>query len=1018
MTFLQQLAQTILQRDDIALKDTLIVLPNKRARRMLQKELAAGIAHPCFSPTIFSIDEFIHKLSDYTLCDDIELLHILFKAYQKFDHAKSEKLAAFLSWAETFIHDISEIDMQLADASKIFGNLSDLKELETVFGRETLSPNQQRYLKFYSSLHGLYQDFNSFLDEAKLAYEGKIYKDVAEHLLDYAPKFKFKRYIFAGFQTLSPSEMALAQYYHQEHQAEFYFDIDDFYRSNYTPFINILQNKLKIKDLNWIHHDYATIPKEIFLVGASKSMNQIFYAIEQLNRIEKEEGSLNNTVLVFADEKLLIPFLHCYDCSKANLTMGYPLNATPAYALLATLISCARNGQRFQSMQQQNEMLYYHRDVFSFFRNPLIINYLFSNSQQHENFLKDLLALNSILYPRQNLSFQVAETLETAEFPDLSGKPADMLQAIIDFFKLLQSRCIQAGTSPFDQHCLSMIINGLQEALNYLHLFQTDITDLESAVFIINHLIQRNSIPLKGNPSEGLQIMGLLETRALDFKNVIMLSVNEGTLPAGRSSNSLILHEIKRYFGLPTYQEKDTVYGYHFFRLLQRAEQVHLLYNTDSDTSLAEKSRFLKQLDFEINAQNLTNIQLHEFVLPTMVSSEQQSTEFSIAKTEAIVEKLLNMEYTYSQLNDYLNCPLQFYLKHIAKIEASEDISESVEQKLIGNAIHDLLDKIGNQLIERPSDYPRIIGEALQDLDESVEKAMRKAVLQEHKNSDENKIYIDLSRGKSFLATEVVKKAVTSYLNKLKEDFEKAEKEQYSFKILATEQKLTSTVNVAEHPIKLKGFADRIDLRKGLVTLLDYKTGYVGDKGLKCDDLSDIFTGTEHKQLLQLLMYAYLYDRDQGLGVSDQKTDNGIQNSKFKIQNPIAPKTVNCQLSTVNYSCGIISFQRLYKKEQHELFPTFQLSENSNQDTGDSDQGTDSKIQNSKFKIQNSSDPETVNSESLITPKILELFESHLINLLRDIINPELPFVQTDDEKHCRYCDYSAICKKSLSQDE
>ncbi len=1025
MTFLQQLAQTILQRDDIALKDTLIVLPNKRARRMLQQELAAGISKPCFSPTIFSIDEFIHKLSDYTLCDDIELLHILFKAYQQFDHAKSEKLASFLSWAETFIHDISEIDMQLADASKIFGNLSDIKELETVFGRETLSPNQQRYLKFYSSLHELYLGFNSFLDKEKLAYEGKIYKDVAEHLLDYAPKFKFKRYIFAGFQTLSPSEMALAQYYHQEHQAEFYFDIDDFYRSNYTPFINILQNKLKLKDLNWIHQDYASIPKEIFLVGASKSMNQIFYAIEQLNRIEKEEGSLNNTVLVFADEKLLTPFIHCYDCSKANLTMGYPLAATPAYALLASLISCARNGQRFQSIQQQDEMLYYHRDVFSFFRNPLIVNYLFSNAQQHGEFIKDLLALNSILYPRQALRFPTNGTLEAPEFPDLSGTPANMLQSVTSFFELLQSQCIQAGTSSFDQHCLSMIIDGLQEAMRYLQHFHTDTTDLESAVFIINHLIQRNSIPLKGSPSEGLQIMGLLETRTLDFKNVIMLSVNEGTLPAGRSSNSLILHEVKRYFDLPTYQEKDTVYGYHFFRLLQRAEQIHILYNTDSDTSLAEKSRFLKQLDFEINAQHLSNIQLHELVLPTMVSSEQQNKEFSIAKTDAIVEKLLNMEYTYSQLNNYLNCPLQFYLKHVAKIEPAEDISESVEQKLIGNAIHDLLDKIGDLLIERPTDYPRIIGEALQNIDASVEKAMRKAVLQEHKNSDENKIYIDLSRGKSFLATEVVKKAVTSYLSKLKEDFEQAEKEQYSFKILATEQKLTATVNVDDQAIKLKGFADRIDLRKGLVTLLDYKTGYVDDKGLKCDDLSDIFTGTEHKQLLQLLMYAYLFDRGQetgdrvqDTGYSDQGTANEIQNPKSKIQNPSAPKTVNCQLSTVNYSCGIISFQRLYKKEQHELYPTFQFS-------GDSDQGTDSEIQNSKFKIQNPSPQKTVNcqlsivnSENLITPKILELFESHLINLLRDIINPELPFVQTDDENHCRYCDYAAICKKSTTQDE
>ena len=1139
MTFLQQLAGTILQHSDMPLKDTLIVLPNKRARRMLQKELAAGISQPCFSPTIFSIDEFIHKLSDYTLCDDIELLHILFQAYLQFDHAKSEKLASFLSWAETFIHDISEIDMQLADATKIFGNLSDIKELETVFGRETLSPNQQRYLKFYSSLHELYQSFNSFLDEEKLAYEGKIYKDVAEHLLDYARKFKFKRYIFAGFQTLSPSEMAIAQYYHQEHQAEFYFDIDDFYRSNYTPFISILQNKLKIKDLNWIHHDYATLTKEIFLVGASKSMNQIFYAIEQLNRIEKEEGSLNNTVLVFADEKLLIPFIHCYDCSKANLTMGYPLAATPAYALLATLISCARNGQRFQSMQLQDEMLYYHRDVFSFFRNPLIVNYLFSSSQQHELFLKDLLALNNILYPRQALHFPTDGSLIAIEFPDLSGNPTEILQSITAFFELLQAQCSQAGTSTFDQYCLNLIIDGLQKASSYLQHFHTDITDLESAIFIINHLIQRNSIPLKGNPSEGLQIMGLLETRTLDFKNVIMLSVNEGTLPAGRSSNSLILHEVKRYFDLPTYQEKDTVYGYHFFRLLQRAEQIHLLYNTDSDTSLAEKSRFLKQLDFEISAQHLDNIHLHELVLPTMVSSEQQSKEFSIAKTDAIVETLLNMEYTYSQLHTYLNCPLQFYLKHVAKIEPAEDISESVEQKLIGNAIHDLLDKIGQQLINEPTAYPQIISESLRNIDTAVEKAMRKAILgvrdqgsgvsdqgsgdrgqgtnseiqdsgliplllegvAEGRGSDANiiqnsefkiqnsnnlspetcnlkpencqlstvnsKVYIDLTRGKSYLATEVVKKAVTSYLNKLKEEFEQAEKEHYSFKILATEQKLTATVNVDEQAIKLKGFADRIDLRKGLVTLLDYKTGYVDDKGLVCHNFDDIFTGTEHKQLLQLLMYAYLFDRgqgsgasnqgsgvsDQGAGIREQGTDSGIQdsgliplllegvaegrgsdaniiqNSKFRIQNSnnLSPETCNLSPETSNYACGIISFQRLYQKQPHELYPTFS-----------SDQGSESEIQNSEFKIQNSNKlspetchlkPETCNLKSdtcnlkpetynhLITPEILQLFEDHLINLLRDIINPALPFSQTDDVSHCRYCDYSAICKRHNTQD-
>ena len=920
MTFLQQLSQAILQRDDIPLKDTLIVLPNKRARRMLQKELASGISQPCFSPTIFSIDEFIRKLSDYTLCEDIDLLHNLFKAYQEFEHAKSEKLSAFLSWAETFIHDISEIDMQLADASKIFGNLSDIKELETVFGREKLTDSQQRYLQFYATLHNLYRQFNSFLDEEKLAYEGKIYKDTAENIIHYAQKFNFKRYIFAGFQTLSPSEMEIVRYYHQEHQAEFYFDIDKFYQENYTPFITILQNKLKIKELKWIHTDYASIPKQINIVGASKSMNQILYAIEQLNRIEQEEGNLNDTVLVFADEKLLTPFIHCYDCGKANLTMGYPLNATPAYALLSTLMETARNSQRFQSMQQ-GEFLYYHRDVFSFFRNPLIVNYLFPDTKTNKQFLKGLTDLNSIFFPRQTLDFS------GHTFPNLSGNPVEIMEEILNFFTLLTTLTADDKAKHFDHYCLSLILDKLQQALNHIREFDTQLIDLESSFFILKNLIQHISIPLKGSPSEGLQIMGLLETRALDFKNIIMLSVNEGTLPAGRSSNSLILHEVKKYFNLPTYQEKDTVYGYHFFRLLQRAEQVHLLYNTDSNTALAEKSRFLKQLDFEVKAQGLGNIHIHELVLPTHVNTEKSSNEISIGKNEAIIKQLKEKQYSYSHLNDYLNCPLQFYLKHIAHIEPADDISESVEQKLIGDAIHHLMDKIGQELIAQPAAYPQIIEDTLKNIDSQVEAAMKEAILGDRNqgtgvrgqgtdgtmhnvqctmhnaqctmhnaqctmhNEDglapetcmlkpescqpstvNPKIHIDLTHGKSYLATEVVKKAVIAYLKSMKADFEKAEKQQYSFKIIATEQKMTCTINVDQNPIQLKGYADRIDLRNGLVTLLDYKTGFVNDKGLSYEKFDDIFTGTEHKQLLQLLMYAYLYERSQRTGTSDQES--------------------------------------------------------------------------------------------------------------------------------------------------
>ena len=317
-----------------------------------------------------------------------------------------------------------------------------------------------------------------------------------------------------------------------------------------------------------------------------------------------------------------------------------------------------------------------------------------------------------------------------------------------------------------------------------------------------------------------------------------------------------------------------------------------------------------------------------------------------------------------------------------------------------------------------------------------------------------------MTHGKSYLATEVVKKAVIAYLKSMKADFEKAEKQQYSFKIIATEQKMTCTINVDQNPIQLKGYADRIDFRNGLVTLLDYKTGFVNDKGLSYEKFDDIFTGTEHKQLLQLLMYAYLYDRDQVEGSRYQGMDGEIQNSEFKIQNSnnlssencklitdnCQLSTVNCQLSTVNYQlstanylCGIISFQRLYQKKPHELYPIFQESGDNNQGTGVSDQGSDDGMHNVQCTMYNEQctmhnadnlstetcnlktdncQLSTVNSTNLITPEILRLFEKHLINLLRDIINPKQPFCQTDDVNHCVYCDYSAICKRQNTKDE
>lgn len=956
MTFIQKLSQAITQRNEVPLQETMVVLPNKRARKMLQEELSNALRQPCFSPAILSIDEFIHQLSDYQLGNKIELLSILFRCHNSFEHAKGENLSQFLSWAETFLHDISEIDMQMADASQIFSNIADIKDLETSFGKEKISANQQRYLEFYKSLYELYTRFNDALAESKTAYEGRIYRDAAENIQQYAPKFNFKRYIFAGFQTLSPTEMEIMAYFHEKHDAEFYFDIDNLYKEDYTPFIRILQKKLNLRELHWIEDDYANTDKEITVVGASKSISQIQYAIEQLNRIEKEEGTLSNTVLVFADESLITPFIHCYDCQKANLTMGYPLTATPAYSLLSSLLATARNGLRFQSLQQQDKFPYYHRDVMSFYRNPLVINNIFGNRTEHEKHIQNLIGTNSIFFQRETLGYG------DFEFPNLSGNCGEVFLNIIHFFEFLAEIKKKKQESDIDSYCLGLLIDNLRQSLHYLESFPTDI-DLDSAIFILNSLILGVSIPLKGCPSEGLQIMGLLETRTLDFKNVIILSVNEGILPAGKSSNSLILFDVKRHFGLPTYQEKDSVYGYHFLRLLQRAEQVFILYNTDSSTSLAEKSRFIKQLEFEIKRRKLNNIKFQEIVLTNAASTGQTNGSIIIGKDDGIIAQLLQKKYSYSQLNDYLNCPLQFYLKDVAHIEAAEDISENIEQKIIGDAIHHILDDAGQEVIRKRSDYKSIFSKIINHIDEVAENAMRHAILQDRHATEQDHVSIDLDHGKLYLATEIVKKSVKTYLTALTIEMDEFQKSGHAFEIRHTELKMEGTVKVQGHDITLTGIADRIDYRNGHITLLDYKTGYVDDKGLQYTEFEDIFQGTAHKQLLQLLMYGYLY-RQQS-----QKADG--------FPEPTPPP----------YACGIISFQRLFQKKQYELYPAF-IYQDSEAD------------------------------KNLMSEEVILLFESHLKQLLADIINPEIPFQQTKDDTHCNYCDYRDICHKQAKADD
>ena len=880
MTFLAELAGKILENKEIPFYDTAIILPNKRAAKFLQQHIVKGSEKPIFSPAIFAINDFIEALSPKTKLSRSLLLVKLFSIYKEFDYAKGKSFREFISWGETFLSDINDIDMQLADANEIFRNLGEIKELETSFGKETLTANQTYYIDFYIHLKDIYIKFTDSLLKEKNGYEGLLYKDVAENITIYASHLHYKRYIFAGLSTLAPSEIKIINYYCQHFKAELYFDYDIFYSEHYKSALDRLKNQLQIDSVNTISNHFASVKKTITQVGISKQLSQIYYAIDKLNEIKESKGNLDNTALVFADESLILPFIHSYDCSEANLTMGFPLKATAAYSLLQTIIEMVKNGNRFKEIQKNKEFLFYHKDLLAYFQNPIIQQCFFTKKEQ-KIFIDNIINNNQIFIKREYIP-----GLPSGSLPDFENTGYDFVFHLIQFYTRL--------TTNFDSrssYCpnIDFIIKGLEDTLKTLASFNTeDNPDILVIEYFIHENLKNLTIPFKGDFNQGLQIMGLLETRALDFENVIILSVNEGIIPSGKTQNSLIMYSVKRHFNLPTYQQKDSVYAYHFFRLLQRAQNIWLLYNNDSSDSLAEKSRFISQLEFEIKKQKIENNVLFRSesisILPDIKIGNIDL--FDIIKNENIIKKLRNIRFSPSNLSLYINCPLQFYLAEVEQIEKPKTINEKVELKVIGIVIHEILKEIFSKIKEDSSDSQLIINNSLKELKSNIHSKFA---------SNEDVGGQDLEKGRLFLATEITSRIIHNYLA-----YSKLELQENAFTVLELEKSYNQVIKIDNEEIELKGYIDRIDRRMEQITILDYKTGKVDTKNLQYKDMQTLFSDPTQKILFQLFMYAYLFHKN----------------------NPFEGTPL---------TCGIISFREINMNTGKSiLYPSISDSENGN----------------------------------------------------------------------------------------
>ncbi|MCQ2287064.1 MAG: PD-(D/E)XK nuclease family protein [Bacteroidales bacterium] len=970
-SFLKQIANHIHSEFNGDFSDVAVILPSQRAKHFLINELCRETTKPIFLPQLFTIDDFIESLSPLKRVSTSELLITLYDICQQADNRNKEDFVKFISWGTMFLKDINDIDLQMKNAHDIFTNLAQTKEIDITLFKETddKETKRKKYLDFYLSLSTYYDKLREALRENKVGYAGLLYRDVAENIESYLPIKTMKKYVFAGFNAFSPSEATIISYFLKQGLAEIFFDLDSFYYEQKIPdrlpaysqtvsdLIHLTISRLELteRDVHFIGQNYCAqgqTAKSISVTGISQNMQQVLYAIELLKTFENE---LDRTAVVFADESLIVPFLHAYDCSKTNLTMGYPLRGLPEYNLIQLIVQMIKNSRR---VSEQDSLSFYHRDIVALLRHSVIKTMLFDTDVASEKCLANFIANNKVI-----VSFEDLKSL----FENQEGINTDFSNALLEVMNSL----LLAGTAPLEAMInlydyLWRAFGNSQKEMNRANIYRLILDNLlkvkeliskisdesqwtiEAIEFFINEQCSSITLPIQGNPDKGLQVMGILETRALDFENIILLSANENILPVGKTQNSLIISDIKKYFHLPSYHEQNAVSAYHFFRLLQRAKKVHIIYNNDVSDMSGEKSRFIEQLKFENKRQN-AGIEIIEQNITAQPKLEFLENKISIDKTSAILDQLKSMKYSPTGLIKFNQCPLCFYLAKVAQIAPSQDIQEQMDAAIIGTVVHDILEQLFLKLKEKKesvnteylsdADIDKIFSDEEKDLDDHLQTAFKKAF-------NDRKIKLDnLDKGRNFLSKQVCKNYLQKYFTYFKEEAK------HISDFVCVENKFLATVKAEDSVVLLDGKIDRIDKCGGKLRILDYKTGKVEPKDLKFS-MEDI--GKKEKPF-QLLCYAYMLKNGKVVEKSeDGDEDEVILTDKFKEYKSL--------------DCGIVGLQSSMKREKECIFG---------------------------FEV---------------TDEMMEEFAKVLETILKDILDKDQKFSQTEDRQQCAYCDYASIC--------
>ncbi len=850
--FLQSVAEHINKNYSDSLDSLCVVIPNRRGALYLKKHLGALITEASWIPEILSAEDFVEKLSEIPAAGELALTFDLFGAYNKVLGAEAVNFEQFLRWAPQVMQDFNEVDRYLINSATVFENLKDIKEIESwSLGGDDLSPMQEKYLKFMQNMGKVYHELKKTVLEKGYAWQGLSYRIAHEKLLTGGYKLPHKKILFCGFNAVNLAEEEILGYLVDKNIAELIWDADNYYLKDRTQEAGLFLRRRKKwleKFPNFITDELVTGTKTVEITGVAGKMAQVASAAQTIEKILESSLALEKTAVVLCDETLLLPVLSALPkkVQSVNVTLEYPASITPLYDLYEHIIQMQINKKN-----SGKESAFYFKEVLAILYNPFYAD-LWEDNFFLQLLIKKLNKSNAVYIRTGLLKTWFAENFTQTEniFTGCENAQSavkvlcSMNEKIIEKLHLKANRSIELETALAFNKELSALQNALAS--------HEDIS-LKGLRILLKQVLAPSGIPFYGEPLSGLQIMGVLETRTLDFDNIIMLSVNEGVLPSGKSSASFIPDDLKRYLEMPLHGEKDAIYAYHFYRLLQRAKNISLIYNTETDTfGKGEKSRFITQLIAEWKKRN-SKVTITENILSLPVNQSSKVYGIHIEKTEAVLKSLQEKAQSEkglspTSLNTFKECALKFYFRFVANVREPDEVEEDVESSALGEIIHETLEKL----------YKPLEGKNLAQADIMLMRKNHEAVTEEIFTA-----YYDESvneNGKKALALHVIKKYISNFLNFEREIVSELEKKKEILTVKSLEVELKWEITLSNGTkINLAGKTDRIDDVNGTLRIIDYKSSVhkTRDK-FEISSLDEVFTNTKYSKALQLLTYAWL----------------------------------------------------------------------------------------------------------------------------------------------------------------